>query len=184
MSLEGFSNTYTITNEETMEAIIIDPGKISYDIIDQIENKGYTLSAVLITHNHYSHIYGLNTLCSIYEPQIFASDYEVAGEKTNLLKGDGKFTVAGLDVSYYSVPGHTPDSIVYEIGQIFFTGDSLSACMLGSTSSRHSELLLISNIQAKITCHQTDILIMPGHGPPSTLASEKKFNMAFGSLSK
>ena len=182
MAIEGFSNCYIVVNEETREAIIIDPGKLSLDMVENIESENYILSGVLITHNHPSHVRGLKTLCKIYSPIIYASDYDIAGEDTYLLKDDGTFNVAGFDINYYSVPGHTPDSVVYEIGQLLFTGDTLSACMIGTTSSHYSQMLLASNLQAKLAYRQTDIMIMPGHGPPSTLAAEKKFNMTFGNV--
>ncbi len=182
MAIEGFSNCYIIVNEENKEALMIDPGKFSLDMIKNIEDENYILSGVLITHNHPSHVRGLKTLCKIYSPIIYASDYEIAGEDTYLLKGDGSFSVAGFDVKYYSMPGHTPDSTIYEIDQLLFTGDCLSACMIGTTPGRYSQMLLASNLQAKLACRQTDLFIMPGHGPPSTLAAEKKFNMTFGSV--
>ncbi|MCR4790240.1 MAG: MBL fold metallo-hydrolase [Treponemataceae bacterium] len=184
MSIEGFSNCYVVVNEETKEAIIIDPGKISLDIIKQIEEGGFNLVAVFITHNHPSHVRGLKTLRRIYNPKVYASDYEVARDDTNLLKGDGSVTVAGMEISYMSVPGHTPDSMVYKIGMMLFTGDCLSACMLGQTDSKYSEKTLLANIRSKIMIQQHEVLIMPGHGPPSTLDAEKNFNISFGSILK
>ncbi len=178
LNLEGFSNCYVIVNENTREAIIIDPGYITQEIISHIENGGYKLTGVLITHNHGSHVQGLVTLRKIYEPVVYAADWEVAGSETVLLKGDGSIQVAGLTVEYMSLPGHTADSMIYKIGQVIFTGDVLSAGMMGSTNSKFSEQILISNIKAKILSQQEDTVLMPGHGPPSTVGAEKLFNIA------
>jgi glyoxylase-like metal-dependent hydrolase (beta-lactamase superfamily II) len=179
LSVEGFSNCYVVTNEETKEALIIDPGVITKDIIEQIEREKYKLVGVLITHNHKSHTRGLQTIRKIYSPVIYAADYDVAGADTFLLKGDGIIRVAGLSVGYMSVPGHTHDSLVYKIGQIIFTGDVLTAGKIGTTNSSYSKKTLLSNIKSKILSQQTDIILMPGHGPPSSVEAERHFNESF-----
>ena len=51
LNIGGFSNCYIIENELTKEAIIIDPGKITDDIIKRIEDESYKLEGVFITHN-------------------------------------------------------------------------------------------------------------------------------------
>ena len=40
--------------------------------------------------------------------------------------------------------------------------------------------MLISNLQSKILSQQDDITLMPGHGPPSSIAAEKEFNLDLG----
>ena len=72
LCIDGFTNSYVIVNDDpaVMEAIIVDPGQISNDIIRQIEDGGYKLVAVLITHNHAHHINGLRTLTKIYNPTV------------------------------------------------------------------------------------------------------------------
>lgn len=179
LCLEEFTNCYVVVNDSpsVMEALIIDPGKISNEIISQIENGGYKLTGVLVTHNHENHIHGLSTLRKIYSPKIYAADYEVAGNETVVLRGDGTIKVAELDVKYISVPGHSADSMVYKIGNVFFTGDCISAGMIGDTNSQYSHRLLCSNVENKILSETDDCVIMPGHGPPTTIASEKKFNI-------
>src|SRR5574344_278179 len=107
LNLEGFSNCYVVVNEETKKALIIDPGKITEEIINQIEGGGYQLCAVLVTHNHLSHIRGLATLRKIYKLTIYAADSEVAGSETNVISGDGTLKVGGLNIGYLSVPGHS-----------------------------------------------------------------------------
>ena len=43
LNLDRFSNCYLVENEETKEAVLIDPGKITSQLISQIENKNLTL---------------------------------------------------------------------------------------------------------------------------------------------
>ncbi|MBO5137474.1 MAG: MBL fold metallo-hydrolase [Spirochaetaceae bacterium] len=184
LNLDGFSNCYVITNEITMEAIIIDPGKITKEILQQLEGGPFNLTAVLVTHNHTSHVRGLTTLKKIYTPKVYAADYDIAGSEETILKGDGIIQIAGMHVGYLAVPGHTADSLAYKIGRTLFTGDALTTGIIGSTTSNYARQTLISNLQSKILSQQDDILLMPGHGPPVSIAAERKFNPAFNSVEK
>lgn len=175
----GFSNCYLVVNEQTNEAIIIDPGKITEAIISQIEDNHLKLVAVLLTHNHGSHVDGLKTLIKIYSPKIYAADWEVAKNETTVIHGDGKTRIAKMLVRYMTIPGHTADSVVYGIGNILFTGDVLSAGEIGSTNSSYSEYILRSNIEQKIFSQLDSVVLMPGHGPPTTIGAAKAFNYNF-----
>ncbi|MCQ2611633.1 MAG: MBL fold metallo-hydrolase [Treponema sp.] len=177
LNIQGFSNCYLVTNEITKEAILIDPGKITPYIIEQIESDKYNLVAVLVTHNHGSHVDGLKTLLKIYNPKIYAADWEVAGKNTIVLRDEGVVEIAGLSVAYTSLPGHTPDSMIYKIGRVIFTGDVISAGGIGSTNNKYSEKTLITNVQTKILSQQEDTILMPGHGPPTTVGAERLFNL-------
>lgn len=179
-SIEGLSNAYIVVNPESREALIIDPGKITTTMIEQIECDNYNLTSVLITHNHKSHTQGIATLTKIYSPQIYAADSEIINSDMIVLKGDGLLKVASLTVGYISIPGHTPDSMAYKIGNCLFTGDALFAGRIGSTTSAYARKLLVTNIQTKILSQHDSIILMPGHGPPSTIAAEKKFNIELG----
>ncbi|MCQ2981348.1 MAG: MBL fold metallo-hydrolase [Treponemataceae bacterium] len=180
MNIDGFSNCYLVVNESTGDAILVDPGKMTKQIIERIENGNLHLKAVLITHNHGSHSRGLETLRKIYSPKIYAADWEVAGNETIVLKGDGVIRVSGFTVGYMSVPGHSPDSMCYKIGRVIFTGDSLTAGLTGSTNNSYAKKTLISAIQQKILNQNDDIALLPGHGPPSSVGAEKQFNTDFG----
>lgn len=169
----GFSNCYLVVNEISNKAIIIDPGKITKDIIARIEDNHLNLTAVLITHNHGSHADGLRTLRKIYSPKVFAADWAVAADDTTVITGDGMTEIDGMQVSYLTIPGHTSDSVVYGIGSILFTGDVLLSGEIGKTNSSYSEYILRSNIEQKIFSQLDSTILMPGHGPPSTLGAAK-----------
>ena len=174
---EGFSNTYVIANEKTKDVIIIDPGAMNEEIIEQIEANEFKLTAVLITHNHGSHVNGLKTLLKIYSPRIYGADWGIAGKDTTVLNGDGKLRLAGMTVHYMTLPGHTADSMIYKIGTVLFTGDSITAGRIGSTDSSYSSHILRQNINERILSQQENTIIMPGHGPPSSVGAEKYCNM-------
>lgn len=169
----GFSNCYLVVNEISNKAIIIDPGKITKEIIARIEDNHLNLAAVLITHNHGSHADGLRTLRKIYSPKVFAADWAVAANDTTVITGDGTTEIEGIQVSYLTIPGHTSDSVVYGIGSILFTGDVLLSGEIGKTNSSYSEYILRSNIEHKIFSQLESTILMPGHGPPSTLGAAK-----------
>lgn len=179
LNLEGFTNTYIVVNDnpDVMEAIIIDPGKVTNEMINQLETNGYKLVGVLITHNHKHHVEGIRTLNKIYDTEIFGADYDVAGNKSNVLKDDGKINIANFEILYFSVPGHSSDGMVFKIENVIFTGDSICAGTIGSTTSKYSSKILCDKISEKIFSQTDDTVLMPGHGPPTTIASEKKFNI-------
>ena len=176
LNIGGFSNTYIIANEKTNQAILIDPGKVTEEIIKKIEENNLKLEAILITHNHGSHIHGLKTLLKIYTPEIYGADLEIAGNKSSVITGDGTLKIAGLLVKYMNLPGHSSDSMVYQIGNAIFTGDTISAGKLGSTNSSYSKHLLKRNVEDKILSQQENTILFPGHGPPTTIAAEINFN--------
>jgi len=184
LNLGGFSNCYVVANENSKEAIIIDPGQITEKIIDNIESGSYKLSGVFITHNHGSHVHGLKTLRKIYTPKIYAADWEVAGNDTNVITGDGKVRIAGLTVRYMALPGHTADSMVYKIGNVLFTGDTISAGKIGTTNSSYSDFILRNNIERKIFSQQDATVLMPGHGPPTCVGAEKLYNLDMVQISE
>ena len=176
VGLEGFTNSYVVVNEQTREALIIDVEKVTKMLISQIEDMKLKICAVLVTHNHKKHVSGLKTLRKIYDFKTYAADYEIEGEETMVLKGDGIMRLAGMDINYSSLPGHSSDSIIYKIGGVIFTGDAISNGMIGKTTSIYAHQMLIRNINEKIMSQTDDIALLPGHGPPTTVGAERKYN--------
>ena len=176
MNIEYFSNTYVVVNEFEKKAIIIDPGKITEEIINQIEGGGYSLTGVLITHNHKGHVAGLKTLRKIYDVAVYAADSETAGAITSVINGEGSIKIAGLNIGYCNLPGHSSDSMVFKIGNVLFTGDTIEAGKIGDTTSNYSRRMLITGIKEKILTQQDGTFIMPGHGPITSVGAEKMYN--------
>jgi glyoxylase-like metal-dependent hydrolase (beta-lactamase superfamily II) len=175
-SKDGFSNGYLVGNEKTGEAVIIDPGVMNKELLDHIEQNHFKLDAVLVTHNHESHHRGLRPLLRIYSPRVYAADTELKGRKTVLLQGDGTFAAAGFAIRYFAVPGHSPDSLMFQIENVLFTGDALSAGRLGTTNNMYGKRNLLTHLKNKLLSQNDEIIIMSGHGPPSTVGAERLFN--------
>ena len=175
-SREGFSNGYLVGNEKTGKAIVIDPGVMNRELLAHIEQNRYQLEAVLVTHNHASHHNGLKTLLKIYSPKVYAADAELNGRKTTMLQGDGSFSAAGFTARYFSVPGHSPDSLMFQIEQVLFTGDALSAGRLGETNNVYGKRNLLTHLKNKLMTLSDDLILLPGHGPPTTIGAERMYN--------
>ncbi len=173
-------NSYIVMNTQTKEAIIVDPGKITAKMIEHIETDNYSLAGVLVTHSHDTLSEGLSALQKIYSPKVYAAYSELITSDANILKGDGILKIASLTVSYFSITGHTPDSMAYKIENSIFTGDSLLSGTIGTTTNPYARKLLVKNIQTKLFIHNDSTVIYPGHGPITTIGSEKKFNMEIG----
>lgn len=176
-SIYGFSNGYVVCNEDSMEALVIDPGEVTTTMIDQIESKAYALRAVLITHSHIHHCRGLTTLMRIYDPEVYASNTKLFKILCKKVQDQLIFTAASFPVQAIAVPGHSQDSIIYDIDGCLFTGDAFHAGIIGKTTSAFNAKALYERLTAKLADYPDDSLVFPGHGPPSTLGTEKKFNL-------
>jgi glyoxylase-like metal-dependent hydrolase (beta-lactamase superfamily II) len=66
--------------------------------------------------------------------------------------------------------------VIYKIEHMLFTGDALNAGLLGTTASSYGAEVQMNALRTKIISLPGNYGIFPGHGPPSTLEAEKRFN--------
>jgi glyoxylase-like metal-dependent hydrolase (beta-lactamase superfamily II) len=183
---QGFGNCYMlgadteIVQGAVRDVIIIDPCIMDEKILNFIEQDHYNLRGILITHNHLNHTRGLHSLMRIYSPDVYAAQQYIFEYKTTMVRDGDVFNIGRFQIEVISVPGHSADSVVYKIKHLLFTGDALSAGMMGATPSPYGAMHQISTIQNRIFSLQGNYVVLPGHGPPSTLNVERENNVALG----
>ena len=169
----GFSNSYLIAADESRDAILVDPGIMDVALLSLIEDNGYYVRDILITHGHWNHYGGVKTLQKIYDAKLWSAVPEMDGIPCGVLTG-GMVTLSGLEVEVIPIIGHTDDSLMYRIGNFYFTGDVLSAGRTGTTPDNVSREMLFLELNEKLFTREGHGIILPGHGPPSTIRSEAK----------
>ncbi|MDR2743574.1 MAG: MBL fold metallo-hydrolase [Treponema sp.] len=192
--LPGFTNCYILGEENTdlpngeapreparqntahHEAIIIDPGVMDEEILNFIEQNDYTLRGVLLTHDHRNHVRGLRTLKRIYNAEIYAINPLILDQRATLIREGDILFIGPFRIEVISIPGHSSDSAVFKIDNLLFTGDAVSAGLLGATASSYGAAIQMTALRSKIFSLPGDFIILPGHGPPSSLEVERRFN--------
>lgn len=172
----GVSNTYIIGPENGGPAVLIDPGRFDVTLLELIEENNYDIKTVLVTHDHDNHIKGLRTLLKIYDARIIAGSKKIHGFESTPVSDGTELDVIGFRITVIDVEGHSSDSRVYKVGPYLFTGDVLSAGRIGTSQTTYTRKLLIESLKKKILSLDEDLLLLPGHGPPTTIAAEKKWN--------
>ena len=163
------------------EAIIIDPGIMDSMILSLLEDNNYTLRGVLITHDHLHHVQGLTTISRIYDTEIYGINPAIREHRTNLVHDGDIIKIGPFRTEVIAIPGHSADSAVYKIERLLFTGDALSAGLVGKTVSTYAAATQISALRSKLLSLPGDYTVLPGHGPPSTLEAERRFNLGINS---
>ena len=174
-----FVNAYVVGTEDTdeaREALVVDPGCMDAAILGFIENGGYQVRGILLTHDHINHIGGLKTFKRIYDADIYAMNQTVLGHRSIVVRDMDIVTTGSFRFEVISVPGHSPDSVVFKIEELLFTGDALTAGLVGSTASSYGAAAQVRALRTKVLSLAGDCVILPGHGPPSSLETERRFN--------
>ncbi|MCL2137979.1 MAG: MBL fold metallo-hydrolase [Treponema sp.] len=185
-SLIGFTNGYILgeDNPHNPSAIIIDPGNMDRRLLEYIEKNNFNPITVLITHDHPTHVHGIRTLRKIYQAEIFAINRVILDINTITVKDEDKIKLGPFTVEVISIPGHSADSVVYRIGSFLFTGDVLTAGLVGSTASDYSATTQMNKLRSRLLSLPGDYIVFPGHGPPSTLEAERKYNIGITQFSE
>lgn len=95
------------------------------------------------------------------------------------LAGGDTVTVGNYQLEVLHVPGHSPGSIVLYCPEanVAIVGDVLFRGSVGRTDLEGGDhALLIDGIRAKLLTLPGDILVLPGHGPATTIKAEKAAN--------
>ena len=180
--LYGFSNCYIVGTDDSEDptaprsALIVDPGCMDEKLVEFIEKNDYTVRAILITHDHDNHVHGLKTFKKIYNAEVFAVDPTVCEQRATIVHDGDILDLAPFSVEVFSVPGHSADSAVFRIERVLFTGDVMSAGLVGTTASSYGRAVQSAAIRSKILSLPGDFVVLAGHGPPTTLEAERRFN--------
>lgn len=172
-----FSNCYILGADNGPDAILIDPGSMDGQLVEYIENNSLNLKAVLITHDHTGHVHGLRTLLRIYQVEVFAINRNVLDIRTSPVKDGDRINIGPFTIEVISIPGHSADSAVYKAGSLLFTGDVLTSGLVGSTASAYGAATQVNKLRSRLLSLPGDYTVLPGHGPPSTLEAERRFNV-------
>ena len=172
----GVSNTYVVGPEIGGDAILVDPGRFDVPLLELIEGAGFYIRAVLVSHDHKNHIQGLNTLLKIYDAAIFAGNDSVKGFPAIPVSGGTCIRTSGYEVDVIDIEGHSNDSRVFKVGSYVFTGDVLSAGRIGTSPSSEAGQRLVETIRTRLLNLPDDTLVLPGHGPPTTISVERSWN--------
>ena len=111
------------------------------------------------------------------------------------LKDKDEITVGTHKGIVYHTPGHTPGSLCYHFGHFLFSGDTLLCEKVGETSYPESEYvdsidvhssleLMKKSIRESLFPLSKETLVLPGHGPFTSIGTENLFNPIVGSKSK
>ena len=164
------------------DAIIIDPGSMDTEMLNLIEENAYKLRGVFVTHDHPHHVQGLKTIIKVYNPKIYAINPIIRELRTTIVRDGDQIKLGPFKIEVISIPGHSADSAVYKIGRLLFTGDTLTAGLVGSTVSSYAAATQVTSLRSKILSLPGDYTVLPGHGPPSSLEAERRFNLGLNTF--
>jgi hydroxyacylglutathione hydrolase len=181
------SNGYVFFLEEGRRSALIDPAGIPQNLLRVLREGDYHLQYILITHKHEDHCDATADVARAFpEAQIVmhALDAHAIGPlaKQALSIRDGETLPFGDDASIRMLhtPGHTDGSSSFLFQGALFSGDTLFAASVGGAygdKSTYDDIL--NSVRSKLFTLPEETVVMPGHGPPSTIALEKHHNPFF-----
>ena len=187
------SNCYIVGSEATMEGIIIDPGDEPDNIEKAVKEMALTIKLIVSTHGHADHIGAVPTLVENLAAPFAMSELDTKTTSmmrmldgrsgANPLKidkplSDGDFIEVGdLKFTVLHLPGHSPGGIALSIDGVVFSGDSLFQGSIGRTDfpgGNHPDLM--NGIFEKLLGLPDETVVLPGHGPQTTIGMERRAN--------
>ena len=179
------TNCYMVWNENEDSCVLIDPGYDPDFLMEQLENEGKKLAAILLTHGHFDHVGAVNQLSDATGCQVYICKKDTNPRQmltstptyyTHTYPARGGIRVAGLPFKIHFTPGHTPGSVCLQLDDVLFTGDTLFAGTCGRTDLPGGDYNTILRSLYKLADMEGDFRVLPGHGPASTLEQEREHN--------
>ena len=186
---------------DTKDAVIIDPGGELPKIAELVAHYDLTVRAIVHTHAHLDHIYGTREAKEAHGGDIclhkgdtflydgFAMQAAMFGWKPSptapvdrwIVDGD-RIAMGKRELAVVHTPGHTPGSVCFAIddpdaGRLLFAGDTLFRRSVGRTDLPGGDgRQLATSIKTKLYTRDLGTLVIPGHGPSTTLGDEARAN--------
>ena len=189
------TNCYVISDELTLEAIVVDPGDEADKILRLIRQKNLSVKMIICTHAHFDHVGAVSKLkevtgagvalnrddLEIYErAQDQAAFWQYSIEPPpapDLLLADrDKVAVGHLNFEVLSTPGHSPGGICLYGEGVIVSGDTIFAGSVGRTDFYGGNIDELRKSFVEILSLPPETKILPGHGESTTVGREKVSN--------
>lgn len=193
-------NCTVLACEQTKEAVIIDPGGDADRIREIAEHHDLTVKAIIHTHAHLDHIYGTRDVKENHGGEVCLHKDDLSlyqgikvqaamfGWEARDITPVDRFIDHGDNIEFgqhqakvIHTPGHTPGSVCFELQvdgkTIVFAGDTLFRRGVGRTDLPGGNTRqLLQSIRTRLYQLDPEALVIPGHGPNTTIAEEARQN--------
>jgi glyoxylase-like metal-dependent hydrolase (beta-lactamase superfamily II) len=194
------ANCFILGCEDTLEAVVIDPGEEGDRILQAVADSNLTVKYIINTHGHMDHVSANKRIHEVTGAPIFihALDAPMLDQVANSaaawgLKADNspaperklqdgdEITFGKITLSVIHTPGHTLGGISLYAKDDVFVGDTLFAGSIGRTDFPGGSFETIKeSIQQKLFTLGDDVRVHTGHGPTTTIGQEKRHNPFVG----
>ena len=196
-----YKNGFVAACERTREAVVIDPGDETDELLGAIRDLDVEVRAILLTHAHFDHITGVGAVKEAFDVPIHLHKddlflYEAApqqGERfgfrvkqpppVDLFYDFPPLTFGDYTVLQHHTPGHCPGGVCLQVGRTgttgkdLFVGDTLFAGSIGRTDLPRGDYeTLMRSIVDVLFPLGDDAVVRPGHGPDTTIGRERRGN--------
>jgi hydroxyacylglutathione hydrolase len=191
-------NCSIIGDESTREAIVIDPGDDIDDVLAAVSKHNLKVKQIVITHAHIDHVGGAMKLRAATGAPILLNQNDYAllkmldvqaawigvatpgnVEIDHSVGQNDKVGAGSLSADIIHTPGHTEGSIslYFPLEKKLIAGDTLFAGSIGRTDlPGGSYKKIISSLHEKLLTLPDDTVVVPGHGPLTTIGEERQSN--------
>ena len=182
------TNCYIVTDEDTLECAVIDPGDESNTVLDYLEEHKLRCRFIFLTHGHYDHTMAVAALAEETGAAVCINERD-----TKATEGDAPFAHrppdgamlysegdggrgGSLEFRVMETPGHSPGSVTLICGDALFTGDTLFRDSCGRTDPPGGDMNTLLRSLRRLAELPGDYEVYPGHMDSTTLERERRFN--------
>jgi glyoxylase-like metal-dependent hydrolase (beta-lactamase superfamily II) len=192
-------NCLILGDEATREGMVIDPGDDAETILRSVKHHRLNVKAIVFTHAHIDHVGAAAEVKAATGAPVYLNEEDLfiygqmetwatwlgipvpASVEIDMPARDGDvLRIGSVEFNVLHTPGHSPGSISLWIPseKKLVAGDTLFRDSIGRTDLPGGDgSQILTSIREKFLPLSDDTLVLPGHGPTTTIGHERECNV-------